>query len=277
MLVRAEKIAATVILGVHGRRRAGPGESFWQYRPYGFGDSAQRIDWRRSALSNKVYIRDNEWEAANTIWIWANTNARMKYKSHLGSELKLDRALVLALALGSLAARAHERVGALGSHQRARYGRGAVLKLCEYLLGGAATALPQVTSYQRAATAVLISDFLDDPKLIGAQVAGLAASGIKGHLVQIVDPAEESLPFSGRIEFLGLDQPARFLSPKTEALRADYVAAYLSHRQALRDIARSVGWTFVTHHTNEAPTKALLTLYGQISDAKMSRIKGGAL
>ena len=76
---RRERIAATVILGVHGRKRAGPGESFWQYRPYSFGDSTQRIDWHNSARSDRVFIRENEWEAANTLWLWPSPSVSMDF------------------------------------------------------------------------------------------------------------------------------------------------------------------------------------------------------
>jgi MoxR-like ATPase len=133
MLVRAEKIAATVILGVHGRRAAGPGETFWQYRPYGFGDSTQRIDWHKSAQADRVFIRENEWESANTLWVWCNTGPRMAFRSHLAPETKRERAQLLALALASLAARAHERIGALGSPRAPGYGRLALLRVAEWL------------------------------------------------------------------------------------------------------------------------------------------------
>ena len=106
LLVEAERIAATVILGEHGRKRAGPGESFWQYRPYSFGDSTQRIDWHKSARSDRVYIRENEWEAANTLWVWASPAISMTFKSHLSQVTKRERAQLLMLALASLAVRA---------------------------------------------------------------------------------------------------------------------------------------------------------------------------
>ena len=99
LLVEAERIAATVILGDHGRKRAGPGESFWQYRPYSFGDSTQRIDWHKSARSDRVYIRENEWEAANTLWLWASPHVSMDFKSHLSSVTKRDRARLITLAM----------------------------------------------------------------------------------------------------------------------------------------------------------------------------------
>src|SRR5437667_7999455 len=85
LLVEAERIAAAVILGVHGRKRAGPGESFWQYRNYSFGDSVSRVDWHKSARSDRVFIRENEWEAANTLWLWSSPSPTMAFKSHLST------------------------------------------------------------------------------------------------------------------------------------------------------------------------------------------------
>jgi uncharacterized protein (DUF58 family) len=83
--------------------------------------------------------------------------------------------------------------------------------------------------------------------------------------VHIADPAEESLPFDGRNEFLGLDLSGTYLARKTETLREDYQKAYAVHRQKLKDLARSLGWTFTVHRTDEAPTKVLLPLYAHVS------------
>ncbi len=267
LLVRAEKIAATVILGVHGRRVAGPGETFWQYRPYGFGDSTQRIDWHRSARSDQVFIRENEWESANTLWLWSNSTARMNFRSHLASDTKQDRAQLLALALASLAARAHERVGALGSQRQAGYGRVAVLRVAEFLASTRAESLPVGSALQRRSATVLVSDFLDPIDDIRKHLTAIAQAGVRGHVVQIADPAEESLPYEGRIEFLGLDNPSKYLARKTESLREDYIRAYQAHREQVRAIAQSLGWSFTLHRTDAAPAQTLLPLHLLISGA----------
>ncbi len=257
MLVRAEKIAATVILGVHGRRAAGPGETFWQYRPYGSGDSTQRIDWHKSAQSDRVFIRENEWESANTLWVWCNTGPRMNFRSHLAPETKLDRARLLSLALASLASRAHERIAHWDRHGR----RDMAVSPCSALRSGWAANIPEAcrgSAQQRRATAVLVSDFLEPLDEIRMKLAGIAAAGVTGHIVQLADPAEETLPYDGRIEFLGLDGPLRYLAKKTESLRDDYRAAYLAHREGLRQLARALGWSFTLHRTDETPASALL-------------------
>ena len=111
LVVKAERIAATVMLGAHSLRRAGPGETFWAYRNYALGDPTQRIDWRKSAKVDEALIRENEWEAANTLWLWIDASPRMNFKSSLADETKSHHAQVLGLAMAALALRAHERVG----------------------------------------------------------------------------------------------------------------------------------------------------------------------
>ncbi len=266
LLVKAERIAATVILGVHGRRRAGPGENFWQYRPYSFGDSTQRIDWHRSAKSDAVFLRDNEWEAANTLWLWSNAGPRMDFKSHLANETKKHHAQILHLALASLAIRAHERIGSLGSPHRAGVGRAALRQMAEWCESSRGDTLPKPTHMQRQSAAVLISDFLDDPEEIKRVVSPLAQSGVRGHLVQIADPAEETLPYDGRVEFLGFDTPTRFLATKTENLRERYSVAYAAQRETVRQFANRLGWSFTVHRTDQPLTKCLLAVYSHVSD-----------
>ena len=266
LLVKAERVAATVMLGVHGRKRAGPGENFWAYRNYSFGDSTQRIDWHKSSKSDSVFIRENEWEAANTLWLWSNLGPRMDFKSHLATETKKERAQILQLAMASLAIRAHERIGTLGSPRRANTGQMALRQMAEHVSKTNDHPLPVPTATQRQSAAVLISDFLDEPELIKRAIAPLAESGVRGHLVQITDPAEETLPYDGRIEFLGLDQSAKFLANKTQDLRARYVEAFAAQRESVRQIATRLGWSFAVHHTNEQPSKCLQALHLRVSD-----------
>src|SRR5436189_5216594 len=72
LILEARRVAATIIHGLHGRRRAGTGESFWQFRRFTSGESASKVDWRRSARDDHLYVREHEWEAAHTVWLWAD-------------------------------------------------------------------------------------------------------------------------------------------------------------------------------------------------------------
>src|SRR5919112_1752687 len=114
LLVAARRIAANVMLGVHGRRHPGPGETFWQFRSYVSGEPARQIDWRRSARDHHLYVREREWEAAQTVWLWADLSASMDFRSKLSNTPKVERAVVLMLALAEMLGRGGERVGLPG-------------------------------------------------------------------------------------------------------------------------------------------------------------------
>ena len=265
LLIEAERIAATVILGEHGRKRAGPGESFWQYRPYSFGDSTQRIDWHKSARSTHVYIRENEWEAANTLWIWSSPSVSMTFRSHLSQVTKGERAQLLMLALAAMALRGNERVSALGSPYAPDHTRIQLVRIADWFLRSEGPALPSFTRMPRFSGAVMAGDFFETPEQIASAITPVAAAGVKGHLVQVVDPAEETLPYSGRVEFQDMAGPLKFLSSRTEALRDAYAARLAEHRAALRELCRRIGWTFLVHRTDEPPARTLLTLHALIS------------
>ena len=261
LVVKAERIAATVMLGAHGLRRAGPGETFWAYRNYAFADSTQRIDWRKSAKADETLIRENEWEAANTLWLWVDASARMNFKSRLANETKEHHAQVIGLAMAALALRSHERVGMMGSGERASYGRHVLPTLARTLSQGNTEALPTPSRIQRRSTVLLVSDFLMDTEALQHSLTALAESGMRGHLLQVNDPAEETLPYDGRVDFLGLDVAARYKATKVQSLRSDYTNAFNAHRQNVKGVARRLGFTFNLHRTDRPLTQAVLALH----------------
>src|SRR5579872_5556903 len=110
LLVSARRIAATVMLGSHGRRRAGTGESFWQFRPYSRDDTPQSIDWRQTAKTDHVFVREREWVAAQTVALWSDLSPSMHYRSRRNLPTKAERAAVLTLALADLLADGGERI-----------------------------------------------------------------------------------------------------------------------------------------------------------------------
>jgi uncharacterized protein (DUF58 family) len=267
LLLAAERLAATIIMGEHGRKRAGPGDSFWQYRPYSFGDSTQRIDWRRSARSDHVFIRENEWQAANTLWVWTNTSARMDFSSHSG-QTKKDRALLLTLALAALALRADERIGVLDSAEPAGHGRLSLARTATTLLARNPVDLPNVGALRTGGSTVIVSDFLDEHTEIAKALLPIAATKTRGHLVQICDPAEETLPYNGRVEFTGMNSAEKITTNRTQDIRKAYIEKFQAHRELVRGLAASLGWTFTVHRTDQSPTTCLLALHHLISDAR---------
>lgn len=264
LMVEAERIAATVAHGIHGRRRAGPGETFWQFRQYGQNDAASAIDWRRSASSDQVFVREREWEAAHTLWLWPDLSASMRFRSHLSNVTKRDRALVLMLAACEMLVRGGERVALLGLSQPTAT-RHAARKLAEAIARAAGrsemeASLPPNARLSRFSGVILIGDFLDPLNDIRSRLEALASSGVSGHIVQVLDPAEETLPYSGRTEFVGLEHDERWIAERAETLREAYVAKLAEHRAGLKEIAHRLGWSFMLHHTDRPAAEPLLSL-----------------
>ncbi len=270
LVVAAKEVASGAMHGVHGRRQAGAGETFWQFRPFTSGESASRVDWRRSARDDRYYVREREWEAAHTVWVWMDRSPSMAFASTLALQSKLDRALVLGLAAADLLVRGGERVGLLGL-TRPLATRSIIERFAEVLHaadgrpdGGADEDLPPAGALAPRTRAVLIGDFLSPAPAVAARVADLAARGARGHLVAVADPVEETFPFSGHTEFQDVDSSAVMRIGQAERFRDDYVRRLALHRDALAAAARAKGWSFAVHRTDRPASEALLSLRMQL-------------
>ena len=265
LIVAAKDVAATVMYGVHGRRRAGVGETFWQFRPFVWGEPTTRIDWRRSARDDRVYVREREWEAAHTVWIWPDRSPSMAFQSSLAQTSKIDRALVLALACADLLVRGGERVGIPGL-TRPIAARNIAERFSEAMIeeasrtGYVPAELPPAATLASRTQAIVIGDLLSDPAEIEKTVHGMSASGALGHVVMIADPVEETFPFAGHTEFLDVDSDARLRVGDAQTFRADYIDRLARHRDAIAAICRSRGWSFAIHRTDRPASEALLNL-----------------
>jgi len=262
LIVAAKQTAASVMHGVHGRRRAGTGETFWQFRPFISGEASARVDWRRSARDDRLYVREREWEAAHVVWIWVDRSPSMGFVSDLARAPKIDRALVLGLALADLLARGGERVGLIGL-TRPTAARDIVERLALAMQAAAdrdAGELPGGEPLGPRARAVLISDFLNEAGEVAACVERLSARGARGHLVTVADPVEEAFPFSGHTEFVDVDSRARLRVGHAESFRDDYLARLAAHRARIEQAARARGWSSLTHRTDRPASEALLAL-----------------
>ncbi len=271
LLVEAERIAQTVAAGLHGRRRAGPGETFWQHRPYAFGDPVSSIDWRQSArVADRLYIRQNEWEAAAAAYLWRDASSSLDYASSNSIPTKRRRADVLAVALTILLSQAGERIGLLGEGRRPFQGRTAPSQMLEALASANYNASSPPSAHPPSGSrVVMFSDFFADPEKIEASVLSLAAAGASGALVQICDPAEEEFPFQGRVEFHDMESSDRLVFGETGSLAADYKAKFAAHRAALEGLASRTGWTFIAHRTDRPAQSALLALFTALGDTRL--------
>jgi len=278
LLVEAMRVASTLAQGVHGRRRVGTGEAFWQYRRHEFGDAAQSVDWRRSARGDDLFVRQTEWEAAQSVWLWRDSSASMRWSSSRALPTKAHRADLLTLALMALLVRGGERIALLGEPGMPASGRAALVRLAETIIRSgtraeaagavAADSAPPVAPLPRHATLVLIGDFLAPWEELSASLKALAARGVAGHMLQLLDPAEATLPWHGRSRFLGLEAEGELLVGRAESLRNGYIAKLAERQFQLTELARTAGWTYAATTTDTTPQPALLALYMAMAAAR---------
>ncbi len=270
LVLEARRVAATLAHGIHGRRRAGTGESFWQFRPFVTGEAAARVDWRRSGRDDRLYVREREWETAHTVWLWMDRSASMGFVSDLAQAPKIERALVLGLALSDTFVNAGERVGLLGL-MPPRATRQIAEKIGETLVADRWSLeddLPPGAPVATLDEAVLIGDFLSPVSNIAAVVEGISARGARGHLVMIVDPVEETFPFQGQAVLHDLEAGLHLRVGDAGAWGRAYRERIARHRGAIEDIVRRRGWTLTIHRTDRPASEAALRLVTLVATAR---------
>lgn len=258
LLARAQRLAASIQLGEHGRRRPGQGDAFWQYRLAQPGDAAHRIDWRRSARSDHHYVQEKEWQASQTVLFWVDGAASMGFSSSDQFPTKGARAAVIALALAQLLVRGGERVGLAQAGARPGRGTLALSRMAQDL--GALENTPP-TDLPARSHAVFLSDFLGDLTPVSQAVLTAAERGLPGVLMQVLDPVEEAFPFQGRMIFEDMSGALEYDTHEASDLRDRYLQRLAARKEALAELARQAGWQVQTHHTDDPARAALLWLY----------------
>ncbi len=266
LLVEARRVVNTVIAGWHGRRKRGIGENFWQFRPYVEGEARSRIDWRRSARDDHIYVRDREWEAAHTVWLWADPSPSMLYKSEAADVSKESRALVLILALAELLSRSGERIAWPGLTDPFTSRNGAERLAAQLSHVSERPPKPDLTPIRRMSDLVIASDLLDATEDTIAWLAPLADRGVRVHLIEITDPAEENFPYSGRTEFRDPETGVKLTAGRAETVADDYRRQYIARREELESWCRRLAWSYTINHTDRLASEALVRVHMMMSE-----------
>lgn len=272
LMAEAELLAASVAMGVHGRRRAGHGENFWQYRQAVPGDPRSAVDWRRSGKSDVQFIREMEWEAPQTVSIWVDDGQSMDYRSEGTERSKGERAALLALALALLLVRGGERVALMGTGAAQPRGGRAQLNRMAMELGGIPRdgrpdyGVPPPDRLTRGGRAVFFSDFLGDPEALTPALAHAADMGVRGAFVQVLDESEETFPFDGRVVFESMGGLTEFETQRARALREAYGQRLAARWLQLQELTHHLGWRCSRHLTSKSPRASLLWLYMAVGE-----------
>jgi uncharacterized protein (DUF58 family) len=264
LIASARQLAATLSMGVHGRRRSGMGEEFWQYRQADVGDNPRDIDWRRSAQGDQHYVRQTEWQTAQAVYFWVDQSASMQFRAGNPTQSKCERAQVLGLATAILLAKGGERFAHLDDVERPKSGDTQVTKFAEHMVGCLSDAdfgMPESLPMARGSRAVLLSDFLGDWDDIVTAVSRIADQDVQGSLIQILDPHEMSFPFKGRTIFKSMLGTLSFEARRANSLREDYLQRLAERQDALQSLARRTGWRYTQHQTDASAQTALMWIY----------------
>lgn len=263
LLAEAEQLAATVLVGDHGRRRAGFGDTFWQYRPAQNHDAMRSIDWRRSARSDAQFVQDKEWQIAQSILLWVDQSAAMRFTSLTDGTSKASRARILALSAAILLLRGGERVGLTGNMLPPRRGETQMSRMAQLLSEDHSEdfGTPDASGMTPHSRAFFVSDFLGDLSAIETAMAKAADRDVRGALLQVLDPQEEAFPFEGRTIFESMTGAVSHETLKARDLRTRYLDRLAARKDRLATLAQQCGWQFHTHHTDASATSALLWVY----------------
>ena len=262
-MARANSLSRSVHPALHGKRRRGDGEEFWQFRQAVDGEPARHVDWRRSATSDITYVRDREHQASNTVLFWVDTAASMRFGRGSTGETKIDRSRLLATSAAMLLLQAEERIGILGSGVPARSGRARAEQFAASLFAGNSRDYgmpPDAVEELRGAQVVLLSDFLGSWNEIERSIRSIFRKGMSGAMMQLRDPAELSFPFEGRTILRSAGGSIEFETLRADRLRERYIQKLSNRRAALLDLSEQLGWNFAVHDTGQPATPALLWL-----------------
>src|SRR5438105_2548146 len=231
-----------------------------------------------AARGNILYVREQEWEAAHTVWIWADRSPSMYFTSSLAQESKLDRTLVIAFALAEVLVQGGERVGVPGL-VRPTGSRNVLDKMANAIVHDVTerASLPPSFAPSSLAEIVVVSDFCSPMTDVRKTLSQLSATGAHGHTVQIVDPAEETFPYSGRVEFIEPEGAGSITAGRAETWKSDYETRVARHRAEIRAETDTLGWSFTIHRTDRPATERLLALHARLGAPPPGAVVSGRL
>ncbi len=108
-----------MVFGEHRTRQKGIGSEFYGLRTYTTDDEFRRIDWKASARTGKLMIREFETEKNIRVMIFLDASASMISGSKFDN--KLEYSIRAALLLAHLALERHDQVGLIVFSDRLHY------------------------------------------------------------------------------------------------------------------------------------------------------------
>ena len=269
LLIKANNIANTVWEGMHNRNKAGVGDSFWQFRKYEYGDPVHLIDWKKSAKSYDTFVKEKELYTLQDIVIWRDTSKSMNFSSNKQIEPKIYRANLLTLALTIIFSKSGENIVLNGFNSKLSHGNEVINFIANQITSKIKEnflSRPNIDEIKNNSDVILISDFLNDIKYTKEIIRKLSSRGINGNRIHVLDPAEKTFPFKGRINFNGLEEEESILIGNAESIKNNYKKAITTHCNKVKKLALSYSWKYYMDTTDNSPESSLLNICNTLSN-----------
>lgn len=264
--MRAENLTQHLRLGIHGRKRAGTGEEFWQFRQARQEDAHRAIDWRQSAKNETLFVRERELEAANRVAFHLSNAPSMMVRSNNREKRpeKFERGALILLCLSILLQKTGDMIafGNMPFSNAPNEPEKIAYQLADHEKASQPITMAKILSYGKHATKknlyFLISDFYEDPELLDKEIKTLRNQGHDGVAIQITMPEESNFNFQGAHRFT-LGEDALDVM-KVQAIHEEYHTLYQQHQEALRNVFKKNGFMFFAHRTDEDIKTFIATL-----------------
>jgi uncharacterized protein (DUF58 family) len=269
--LRARQVAEGVYAGMHRSARRGAGVEFGGYREYVPGDDLRWLDRRSLLRHERLVVRQFETETDRALCLLVDASASMGFRGPGAPGAKLAYAAVVAAALARIALSSGDPVSLcfLGgdpappvprSSGREQFDRiVAALESVQpvgdahvdgAMLDRALQSLARAT--RRGAIVVVLSDLIDLPAEAADRITALASNGRVLAVVQTLDAAEASFPFSGTVRLRALEG-GTVVETDADTTRDRYIAALGELTRRWRDVVLRRGGRFVGALSGDDP------------------------
>ncbi len=262
LVLQAIRLADTLTTGGHGHQRAGVGESFFAYRPYGAQENAASIDWRASARMPHPVVREREHETPQTLYLWVDNSPSMDYRSKNEFLTKGEAARLLSLSLAAMLFKGNENVGTLDGQVRPTNAASQLVRFYDAFANAEGLNLPSLSTANTRAHVLMVGDLLPQADETTAWLEKHLNNGVTLSFVEVSDVAEDTFRFTGPTRFRGLekrDGSLEFLAP--QEVRQEYLKRRGGFRDILKDQAKRSGGHYFAYRTDTDIEDLLLQLY----------------
>jgi uncharacterized protein (DUF58 family) len=284
--LKARAVAEGVYAGAHRSIRKGAGVEFGGQRPYVPGDDLRFFDRRSLLRHDRLMVREFETETDRALWLCVDATASMSYRGDRAPGAKLAYAALIAAALARIALSSGDPIGLVwiggeGTHGLpAMAGREAFERVLGALEGASAAGdassdgpaidrmlAPIGRRARRGAVVVLLSDLLDLPETALSSFTALCTLGRAMIAVQVLDPAEASLEFSGTVRLRALEGDA-VVEADADAVRSVYKARLSAIEEAWQTELTARGGRLIAATSADPPVDIVRRILQAVAEVR---------